>query len=75
MNPTLKTIEDRQKELKKEFEEVKKKGGMFEKMMLDAQKKYAECGDQLKDLQAKYKELENLKKLLKSKPINKSNKK
>lgn len=75
MNPTLKTIEDRQKEIKKEFDEVKKKGGMFEKMMLQAQEKYAECGDQLKSLQAQWKELENIKKLLKSKPIIKNSKK
>lgn len=63
----LETIKKRKAELKKQFEEVKKRGAMHEQVMINAKKELDKCAQELTKLTGAYKEVETLEKTLKKK--------
>lgn len=59
-----KTLKAKKENLHAQFEAVKKRGAMFEKAMLDAQREYQKCANELTRLSGAYKAIEDLEKEL-----------
>lgn len=66
-NQTLQLLKKRKEELKRQYDEIKKKGGMHEQVMINAKKELEKCVAELHKVNGAYKEVEALEKELKKK--------